>query len=413
MVEIDREYLTRTLLKLLRIHSPTGYTDPAVRAVCEELDSLGLHYELTRRGAIRAFLRGKKSHSARAMVTHLDTLGAMVKELKPNGRLAVIPVGTWSARFAEGARVSVFTDDTIFRGTILPLKASGHTFDREVDTQPVAWDNLEIRIDEPTKSKAELETLGFNVGDFVGVDSAAEILPNGFINARHLDDKAGVAAILAAVKALQDAEVKLPHNCQILFTISEEVGSGASAVVFDDIAEMVTIDNGTLAPGQNGSEHGATIAMADSSGPFDYHLTHHLIHLCQNHQIPMSRDIFLYYRCDSASAVDAGNDVRTGLIAFGVDSSHGYERTHMDALMAISRLAIAYLGSEMLFKRQSQRNTLKSFPETRMVDVENLEQRESERLAQSTPQPSEEKNPVEDTRIHGQTLPSPMTENEK
>jgi len=398
-VEIDLGYLQETLLRLLKVHSPTGYTDPVVRLVCQELDALGMRYELTRRGAIRAFMRGKKQSPARALVTHLDTLGAMVKAIKPNGRLAVVPVGTWSARFAEGARVSVFTDDTILRGTILPLKASGHTFDREIDTQPVAWNNLEVRLDERSDSLEALEKLGVHVGDFIGIDSQVEILPNGYINARHLDDKAGVAAMLAAIKALKDQDFAPPFNCQFLFTISEEVGSGASAVVFDDIAEMVTIDNGTVAPGQNGDEHSATVVMADSSGPFDYHLTHHLVHLADNHRIPMNRDIFLHYRCDSASAVDAGNDIRTALIAFGVDASHGYERTHMDALLAISQLTVAYVGSDLLFERQSQRNTLKVFPETRLVDVDAVCQTESDRVVQDTPQPSEAHNPVDDLNV--------------
>ncbi len=260
----------------------------------------------------------------------------MVKGLKNNGRLQVVPVGHWSSRFAEGARVSLYTDKTIHRGTILPLKASGHTFNEEIDTQPVSWDNLELRVDEDLHSQKDLEDLGIAVGDFIGIDSRPEILQNGFINARHLDDKAGVAALLTAAKFIVDNEIQLPVECHLLFTISEEVGSGASAVLHGDVAEMVSIDNGTVAPGQNSAEHGATITMADSTGPFDYHLTHHLLNLCQNNSISYQRDIFKYYRCDGASALEAGNDIRSALIAFGVDASHGYERTHMDALVSVA-----------------------------------------------------------------------------
>lgn len=385
-LDIDREYLREFLLKLLRIHSPTGYTDPIVREVSSELDSLGIEYELTRRGAIRATIPGKVESPDRAVVVHLDTLGAMVKELKPNGRLAVTPIGTWSARFAEGARVSVFTDDTIYRGTCLPLKASGHTYDTEVDTQPVSWDNLEIRIDEPIVGKEGLEKLGFNVGDFIGYDSTAEVLPNGFINARHLDDKAGVAALLAATKYIVDHKIELPVDLHLLFTISEEVGSGASSVLHRDVAEMVSIDNGTAAPGQASAEYGVTIAMADSSGPFDYHLTHHLIHTCQNNNIPFVRDVFRYYRCDSASAVEAGNDIRTALMTFGVDASHGYERTNLQSLYCITELVIAYVQNPPLYEEQTDTLTnLKAFPETRKVEVGGKTYDETEDIAQKPP----------------------------
>jgi len=78
----------------------------------------------------------------------IDTLGAMVKSLKPNGRLKLVPVGHWNARFAEGARCTLFTDVGHHRGTILPLKASGHTFGPEIDDQPGGWDHVELRIDE-------------------------------------------------------------------------------------------------------------------------------------------------------------------------------------------------------------------------------------------------------------------------
>lgn len=370
---IDETFLVETLLRLLGIHSPSGYTDPVIREVCRILDSLGIDYELTRRGAIRATIVGRLNSPDRAIVTHVDTLGAMVRQLKSNGRLAVVPIGTWSARFAEGSRVSIFTDDSIYRGQILPLKASGHTYNDEIDTQPISWDNLEIRVDEPVDNEADLRNLGCRVGDFIGVDSTVEVFPNGYITARHLDDKAGVAAVLAAAKHIIDHGLELPVDLHLLFTISEEVGSGASAVLHGDVAEMVSVDNGTMAPGQSTSEYGVTIAMADSTGPFDYHLTHHLIHLCQDNDILHERDVFRYYRCDSASALDAGNDIRTALIAFAVDASHGYERTTRQSLVAVAQLLIAYAIQRPLYASQRHPlNTLESFPKTRRTEVDGV-----------------------------------------
>lgn len=351
MPQIDSDYVTRMLIKLLETPSPTGFTDRIVHLVGDELARLGIGFELTRRGAIRANLPGRVSSPDRAVVSHLDTLGALVKDIKPNGRLAVVPVGTWSARFAEGARVTIFTDHQAHRGQILPLKASGHTYNEEIDSQPVAWDNLEIRVDEMVHSHSDLIRLGFNIGDYVSIDSNPELTPSGFINARHLDNKAGVAAMLGAAKAVIDRGLDLPLDCHLLFTISEEVGSGASGVLHQDVAEMVSVDNGTVAPGQNSQEYGVTVAMADSSGPFDYHLTHHLLDLCRRHGIAHQRDIFRYYRCDSASAVEAGNDIRTALVCFGVDASHGYERTHLDAVLSVARLLTRYMESPPLFER--------------------------------------------------------------
>ncbi|MBC2593594.1 osmoprotectant NAGGN system M42 family peptidase [Ruficoccus amylovorans] len=388
----DTDYLQQVLLRLLGIHSPSGYTDPIVRELCNELDALGLPYELTRRGAVRTTLPGRAYSPDRAIVGHVDTLGAMVKSLKDNGRVGLVPVGTWSARFAEGARVSLYTDSGIHRGTILPLKASGHTFNDAIDTQPGVWENLELRIDEDFASREDLIKGGVQVGDFVGVDSQAELLQNGYLNSRHLDDKAGVAAMLTAAKYIMDHKIELPVECHLLFTISEEVGSGASAVLHGDVAEMVSIDNGTVAPGQNSSEHGVTMAMADSTGPFDYHLTHHLLNLCAKNTIPHQRDVFKYYRCDSSSALEAGNDIRTALVTFGVDASHGYERTHLDALTSVTRLIIAYCQTHLVYQKQrSQLGSLKTFPQVRKTDVPLTQLEQTESQAQIPPSAPEQK----------------------
>lgn len=353
-ITIDEAYLARQLKELLSIYSPTGYTDQVVRYTTRELEKLGLTAELTRRGAIRAIRQGSRRKAARAIVTHLDTLGAQVKMVKENGRLELVPIGHWSARFAEGARVTLFTEIGSFRGTILPPKASGHTFNEEVDTAPIGWTHAELRLDAVTRSKAETLALGIDVGDFVGIDPQPEFLDNGFIVSRHLDDKAGVAIALAAIKALEESGRASPVDVHWLFTIAEEVGVGAASIVTPEIASMVTIDNGTSAPGQNSSEFGVTIAMADQAGPFDYHLTRKLVDLCRELDLPFQKDIFRYYRSDSASAIEAGHDVRTALVAFGIDASHGYERIHMHALASIAKLVAEYVVSPLEIERDAK-----------------------------------------------------------
>ncbi len=350
---IDAEYLTQVLFKLLDIPSPSGYTDGIVHAVADELRALGVVHELTRRGAIRGTMTGERNSPDRAIVAHLDTIGAMVTELKSNGRLAVLPVGTWSSRFAEGARVSVFTDERAHRGTILPLLASGHVYGDEIDRQPVAWDHVEVRVDMKVNTERGLEEAGLAVGDYVAIDSQPEFTSSGFITARHLDDKAGVACLLAAAKAVAESGVRLPVDCHPLFTITEEVGSGASAVLHQDVSEMVSIDNAAPAPGKNATEHDAHVALMDGSGPFDYHLSHKLIDLAKQFGIPLRREVFRYYRSDAATAVEAGNDIRTALLCFGVDGSHGYERTHIDGLRNVAELIALYMQSEPTFERDA------------------------------------------------------------
>ncbi len=351
---INTDYLVARLARLLAIASPTGYTDNIVRECSDELERLGLTVELTRRGAIRAVRPGKERRPARAIISHVDTLGAQVKSLKANGRLELVPIGHWSARFAEGARCTIFSEKGAYRGTILPLKASGHTYSAEIDTQPVGWPHVELRVDALSRHQGDLKRLGIDIGDTIAIDPQPEFLDNGFIVSRHLDDKAGVAVMLAAIEALATAEAETPVDIHFLFTIAEEVGVGASSVLTHDVASMVTIDNGTSAPGQNSSEFGVTIAMADQTGPFDYHLTRKLVELCRANDIRFQKDVFRYYRSDSASAVEAGADVRTALITFGLDASHGYERIHVHSLRSLAELVTAYVQSPVHIQRDAE-----------------------------------------------------------
>ncbi|MGH6735373.1 MAG: osmoprotectant NAGGN system M42 family peptidase [Methyloceanibacter sp.] len=363
ILHIDLKYLADRLDELLSIPSPTSYTDNVVRHCGQELDRLGVPFEVTRRGAIRAILGGKARRPARAIAAHLDTLGAQVKAIKDNGRIEVVPIGHWNARFAEGARCTIFTEQGGYRGTILPLKASGHTFGEEIDEQPSGWAHVEVRVDARSSTVEEARKLGIDVGDIVAIDPQPEFLENGFICSRHLDDKAGVAVMLAALQALAPVKDRLPVDVYFLFTIEEEVGVGASNILTEDVASLIAVDNGTSAPGQNSAEFGVTVSMADRNGPFDYHLTRQLVGLCVENDIIYQKDVFRHYRSDVASAVEAGHDVRTALICFGIDASHGWERIHIHSLRSLAELITAYVLSPVAFKRDVEEvSTLKGFP---------------------------------------------------
>lgn len=93
MSQIDDRYLSDMLKQLLETPSPTGYTDEITRLCCRELERLNIGYEITRRGAIRALIRGGERQPGRAIIGHIDTLGAQVKGLKSNGRLEVRMIG--------------------------------------------------------------------------------------------------------------------------------------------------------------------------------------------------------------------------------------------------------------------------------------------------------------------------------
>ncbi len=351
LLDIDCSYMTDLLMRLLQTPSPTGRTDDIMKLLGEEVESLGLPVRLTRRGVLHATLTGTREDLTRVVVVHADTIGCMVKTIKDNGRLQVVPLGTWASRFAEGARVQIFPDEpgVSFSGTILPLKSSGHAFSVEVDTQPSAWDNVEVRIDEAVHIAADVQAMGVQVGDFVAIDAQPIVTSSGYINARHLDNKAGIAAAMAAFKAVIDAGLEIPVTASLVCTVAEEVGLGATNLG-KDVAETLSIDAAVVAPGQHSREDTVNVAMHDQSGPFDYHLTRRMTAMCDHLGIPHTRDLFTYYRSDIAAALEAGTEMRAALIGFGTDASHGWERTHLDGIERVAQLVAGYLQVPFIFQ---------------------------------------------------------------
>ena len=348
-LQVDMGYVQERLLEMLAIPSPTGFTNELSHMICGTLTALGIDFQLTRRGTIIAHVPGEQRRVARAIVNHIDTIGAIVSDLKPNGRLALTPVGTWSSRFAEGGRVTVFARHNAYRGQVLPLLASGHAFNERIDQLPIGWDQIEVRLNERCENRDELVALGIRSGDFIAFDAAPEISENGFICARHLDNKAGASALLGALKLISESGRRPAIDLQAIFTVTEEVGTGAASSLSDEVIEFVGIDIGPVAPGQNARETGVTLCAQDTSGPFDYHMLQKLKGLCRKYDIVHQVDVFRYYYSDANSAVRAGHDVRDALITFGTDATHGYERTHMSSLESIANLLYCYAFSKPVY----------------------------------------------------------------
>ena len=345
-MKIDQTYLVEQLRAMLAIPSPVGMVEDMCGYICRELDSLGVKWQQQRRGAIVATLDGAQTRPDRAISAHLDTLGAMVVGIKPNGRLKIRPLGHWSSRFAEGARVTVYSRSEKYRGSILPEKSAGHVFNEAIDKQPVDWNVIELRVDADCHSADDARELGLDVGNIVALDTDSEFMSNGYIYSRYLDDKAGVACLLAAMKAVRELDRTLAVECHPIFTVAEETGCGCSHAPDADVGELVAVDIGPVAVGQNSSEHTVNLGVLDTSGIYDRTLLNKLESLCVENEIPYKFDSYPFYKSDTHSAQVAGLDLVNGLIAFGTESTHGYERTHIDSLVATATLIAHYMASE-------------------------------------------------------------------
>ena len=345
-VNIDTSYLTEFLIGLLSTPSPTGDAERGIAYTEAALHDLGLTTRRTVKGALVATLEGRSDTEPRAVTAHVDTLGAMVKEIKPNGRLALTQIGGYPWNAIEGEGVTIATEGQgTYRGSVQLNKASSHVHGGAVNETKREASSLEVRIDARTGSAAETKVLGIAVGDFVYLDPRVEAV-NGFIRSRHLDDKACVACVLAAVKAIQEAGEVPTQRTTLHFSNYEEVGHGAAGGFPADIVELLTVDMAAIGDGQTSDEFHCTLCVKDSGGPYHIEFNRKLRRLAEEKGITLRTDIYPYYGSDGEALWRAGADVRVALIGPGVDASHSYERTHQDALSDTARLIGYYLLSE-------------------------------------------------------------------
>jgi putative aminopeptidase FrvX len=121
------------------------------------------------------------------------------------------------------------------------------------------------------------------------------------------------------------------------------VGHGGSAGIPADIDELVVVDMAAIGDGQASDEFHTTVCVKDSTGPYHHGLSTRLRQLAEENHIPFKVDIYPYYGSDGGALWRSGGDAAVALIGPGVDASHSYERTHLDALLATTRLILAYL----------------------------------------------------------------------
>jgi putative aminopeptidase FrvX len=339
--KIDESYVLQLLEKLLNIPSPSGFTHDIMRLVENEARKLGYVMDYTNKGGGLITIPGVNTERVIGLSAHVDTLGAMVRSIKPNGMLRFTPVGGYMMSAVENEYCKVHTrDGRSYDGTILTTKPSVHVFSdaRDLKREEAV---MEIRLDEPIHSIADVQQLGIGTGDFVSFDPRAQFMGSGFIKSRHLDDKAGVAALFGLLELLKREGITPVCTLQLLISTYEEVGHGA-AYLPPQINELLAVDMGAMGDDLSCTENDVSICAKDSSGPYDYHMTSKLIELAKRDGIKHAVDIYPHYGSDATAALRGGSNIRAALIGPGVHASHGMERTHKEAILGTIALLAAY-----------------------------------------------------------------------
>lgn len=337
------DYAWEQTAALLAIDSPSGYTRAAAHWVMDAFRKLGFPAVQTAKGGVLADLGGKDGDGL-LLEAHADTLGAMVAQVKGNGRLRLTALGGMNANNGEAENVRVYTrDGKCYDGTLQLCNASIHVNGGYSDAKR-SFDTVEVVLDEDVKSGEDTAKLGIETGDIVCFDPRTRRTASGYLKSRFLDDKLSVGILLAFAKYLKDRDVTLPRHTYVHVTVYEEVGHGGSASVPAGVTEAISVDMGCVGEGLRCTERQVSICAKDSGGPYSYDVVGKLIQAAKDTGADYAVDVYPHYGSDVEATLRAGFDLRHGLIGAGVYASHGYERSHIDGVYNTLKVLCGYLG---------------------------------------------------------------------
>ena len=338
----DAEYCLETFKKLLAIDSTTGQYEEIQSLICSALDGLGCAYHVTRKGGVVADLGGEGE--ALAVTAHFDDIGLMVRKVNPDGTLNVCPVGGLYPFYCVTENVRVHTrGGEVFTGTVCRTPNSVHVTEEELrDTPPDFRKNVCVVLDCDVQNAEDVAALGVATGDMIALEPRLE-LSGGYIKSRFIDDKAAVAVLITAIKALRESGASLPRKTYFYFAAYEEIGHG-TAWLPDGVCDMLAVDIAPTGPDQTSDERKVTIFAKDSRFPYHWGMTNELRQTAIEAGVDFVTDIFTpHYGTDCDVSLVAGHDIRHAAIGFGTANSHGYERTHIDGLKNTYDLLVAYM----------------------------------------------------------------------
>lgn len=338
------DFAIEKTLSLLAIDSPTGYTDEVKECVKREFEALGFGVRVTNKGGVVVDLGGEDDSDGLCIMAHMDTIGAIVSEIKANGRLRMDKLGGLHPSGVEGENVRIHTrDGKIYEGTIQIPNPSVHVND-DFDGTKRDWKTLECVIDEDVSSYEDVRKLGIEVGDPVCLFTGAHVTESGYIKSRFLDDKLSVGILLSLAKYISDNSISLKRHTYIHITVYEEVGHGASSSVPEGVTEGLSIDMGCVGEGVRCTEKEVSICAKDARGPYNYQMVGKLIDAAKKEGASYAVDTYPHYSSDVEAALSGGADIRHGLIGPGVFASHCNERSHRDGVKNTLLVLKGYLG---------------------------------------------------------------------
>jgi endoglucanase len=234
-------------------------------------------------GNLIACKKGKKDKPKIMLAAHMDEVGLMVKSVNEDGTLSFFPVGGVDNRILVAKTVKV--GEKGINGVIgaKPI----HLQKRDEQQKPLDFDSLYIDIGATSKEEALKHV---SPGDYVYFDSNFEILGNGYVKAKALDDRIGCNVLIENLKN------EYEYTVCAAFTVEEEVGlRGAGVAAYNVEPDFAIIVEGTVAADVTDSVphlvstelgKGPAISLMDRTALYDKKVIDKIVKIAEENKVP-------------------------------------------------------------------------------------------------------------------------------
>lgn len=196
------------------------------------------------------------------LAAHIDEIGLMVKDIDEKGFIKFTTIGGVDQRILLSQEVIVYGKEPLFG--VIGAKPP-HLQQPGERGQSVKIEDMTIDLGLSAEEVKEL----VKVGDIITFKSPLVSMKNGFVNGKSIDDRAGVAVMLEAMKELN----RLHFNADVYFvaTVQEEVGVRGATIstysVNPDIGIAIDVTHGDTPDSSKEDTHAMNKGPSIAIGP--------------------------------------------------------------------------------------------------------------------------------------------------
>lgn len=321
--------LRERLARYTALDAPSGFEEPVLARVHEELAPLCDRTEFDVRGNLYAWLDGADQTAPRVMLTaHADEIGFLVTSIRPDGFLRFTKLGQPTDMVLPGQRVRLLAPSGEIEG-VIGVKPGHILAPDEARRVPPPTD---LYIDAGAAGAEEAAGWGIEPGTPAVLFGPLTATPHPHrVFGKAIDNRAGVVAILEIAERL--SRQRPAANLALVITVEEEIGLRGAEVAArrvrpDVLLAIDTVPSGgtpDLRPDELPWEigNGPLLKVREIKGLSTHGPLRRLIReTAVQHRIPHQLIVDTAGITDATSAQQASGDVAAMVIGLARRYSH-------------------------------------------------------------------------------------------